>query len=101
MVIGEDNELLYSIYNNNEGSPLNKTIEILVELYEKLNDNITIANATVTGYGEGLIKAALGVDIGEIETICHFRGAKEFMPNVDFILDIGGQDMKALMIKMV
>ena len=99
VVIGEDNELLYSIYNNNEGSPLNKTIEILVELYEKLNDNITIANATVTGYGEGLIKAALGVDIGEIETICHFRGAKEFMPNVDFILDIGGQDMKALMIK--
>ncbi|MBP3914728.1 acyl-CoA dehydratase activase-related protein, partial [Clostridium sp.] len=98
-VIGEDKELLYSSYNNNEGSPLNKTIDILKDLYKKLNKNITIAKATVTGYGEGLIKAALGVDIGEIETICHFKGAKSFMPNVDFILDIGGQDMKALMIK--
>lgn len=98
-VIGEDSELLYSSYNNNEGSPLNKTIDILKDLYKKLNNNITIAKATVTGYGEGLIKAALGVDIGEIETICHFKGARAFMPNVDFILDIGGQDMKALMIK--
>ena len=98
-VIGENNELLYSSYNNNEGSPLNKTIDILKDLYKKLNKNITIAKTTVTGYGEGLIKAALGVDIGEIETICHFKGAKSFMPNVDFILDIGGQDMKALMIK--
>ena len=98
-VIGADKELLYSSYNNNEGSPLNKTIDILKDLYKKLNKNITIAKTTVTGYGEGLIKAALGVDIGEIETICHFKGAKSFMPNVDFILDIGGQDMKALMIK--
>ncbi len=98
-VIGEDNELLYSSYSNNEGSPLNKTIEILKDLYKKLNSNITIAKTTVTGYGEGLIKAALGVDIGEIETVCHFKSAKSFMPNVDFILDIGGQDMKALMIK--
>ena len=85
VVLGQNGELLYSSYNNNEGSPLNKTTRI--------------AKATVTGYGEGLIKAALGIDIGEIETICHFRGAKEFMPNVEFILDIGGQDMKALMIK--
>ncbi|WP_195999311.1 2-hydroxyacyl-CoA dehydratase [Clostridium sp. 1001271B_151109_B4] len=99
VVLGEHGELLYSSYNNNEGSPLNKTIDILKEIYLLLNKDVHIAKATVTGYGEGLIKAALGVDIGEIETICHFRGAKEFMPNVDFILDIGGQDMKALMIK--
>ncbi len=99
VVLGEKGELLYSSYNNNEGSPLNKTIDILKEIYILLNKDVKIAKATVTGYGEGLIKAALGVDIGEIETICHFRGAKEFMPNVDFILDIGGQDMKALMIK--
>lgn len=98
-VIGENNELLYSSYNNNEGSPLNKTVDILKDLYKKLSNNITIGKVTVTGYGEGLIKAALGVDIGEIETVCHFKGAKSFMPNVDFILDIGGQDMKALMIK--
>lgn len=99
VVISEKNELLYSSYNNNEGSPLNKTVDILKDLYKKINDDITIAKATVTGYGEGLIKAALGIDIGEIETVCHFKGAKSFMPNVDFILDIGGQDMKALMIK--
>ena len=99
VVLGQNGELLYSSYNNNEGSPLNKTLEILKELYILINKDTKIAKATVTGYGEGLIKAALGIDIGEIETICHFRGAKEFMPNVDFILDIGGQDMKALMIK--
>lgn len=99
IVLGQNGELLYSSYNNNEGSPLNKTLEILKELYILINKDTRIAKATVTGYGEGLIKAALGIDIGEIETICHFRGAKEFMPNVEFILDIGGQDMKALMIK--
>lgn len=99
VVLGQNGELLYSSYNNNEGSPLNKTLEILKELYILINKDTRIAKATVTGYGEGLIKAALGIDIGEIETICHFRGAKEFMTNVEFILDIGGQDMKALMIK--
>lgn len=99
VVLGQNGELLYSSYNNNEGSPLNKTLEILKELYILINKDTRIAKATVTGYGEGLIKVALGIDIGEIETICHFRGAKEFMPNVEFILDIGGQDMKALMIK--
>lgn len=99
VVLGQNGELLYSSYNNNEGSPLNKTLEILKELYILINKDTRIAKATVTGYGEGLIKTALGIDIGEIETICHFRGAKEFMPNVEFILDIGGQDMKALMIK--
>ena len=99
VVLGQNGEILYSSYNNNEGSPLNKTLEILKELYILINKDTRIAKATVTGYGEGLIKAALGIDIGEIETICHFRGAKEFMPNVEFILDIGGQDMKALMIK--
>ena len=99
VVLGQNGELLYSSYNNNEGSPLNKTLEMLKELYILINKDTRIAKATVTGYGEGLIKAALGIDIGEIETICHFRGAKEFMPNVEFILDIGGQDMKALMIK--
>ena len=99
VVLGQNGELLYSSYNNNEGSPLNKTLEILKELYILINKDTRIAKATVTGYGEGLIKAALGIDIGDIETICHFRGAKEFMPNVEFILDIGGQDMKALMIK--
>ena len=79
-VIGENNELLYSSYNNNEGSPLNKTIDILKDLYKKLPKDVKIVKSTVTGYGEGLIKTALGIDIGEIETICHFKGAEAFLP---------------------
>lgn len=99
VVIGDHGQLLFSKYNSNEGSPLIKTITMLEEFYEKINDDINIANSTVTGYGEALIKTALKVDNGEIETICHFKGAKYFKDNVDFILDIGGQDMKALKIK--
>ena len=67
VVLGQNGELLYSSYNNNEGSPLNKTLEILKELYILINKDTRIAKATVTGYGEGLIKAALGIDIGEID----------------------------------
>ena len=93
-LIGEEGQLLYSYYNSNEGSPLNKSIEILKDLYKKLPKDVKIVKSTVTGYGEGLIKTALGIDIGEIETICHFKGAEAFLPGVDFILDIGGQDMK-------
>lgn len=99
VLIGEEGQVLYSNYNGNEGSPLTKTIESLKDLFGKISKDVVIAKSTVTGYGEGLIKAALGVDLGEIETICHFRGANEFLPGVDFILDIGGQDMKALKIK--
>ena len=98
-LIGEEGQLLYSYYNSNEGSPLNKSIEILKDLYKKLPKEVEIVKSTVTGYGEGLIKTALGIDIGEIETICHFKGAEAFLPGVDFILDIGGQDMKALKMK--
>ena len=98
-LIGEEGQLLYSYYNSNEGSPLNKSIEILKDLYKKLPKEVEIVKSTVTGYGEGLIKTALGIDIGEIETICHFKGSEAFLPGVDFILDIGGQDMKALKMK--
>lgn len=99
ILIGEDEQVLYSDYNSNEGNPLIKTIESLKELFNIMPKEVTIVKSTVTGYGEGLIKAALGIDIGEIETICHFKGANAFLPGVDFILDIGGQDMKALKIK--
>lgn len=99
ILIGEEGQVLYSNYNGNEGNPLIKTIESLKALFETISSDIVISKSTVTGYGEGLIKAALGIDIGEIETICHFKGANEFLPGVDFILDIGGQDMKALKIK--
>lgn len=98
-LIDGEGRLLYSYYGSNMGSPLESTIEALKSLYGKLNSNIKIVNSTVTGYGERMIKAALGVDIGEIETIAHYRAADFFLPGVDFILDIGGQDMKSLKIK--
>ena len=98
-LINEDCELLYSFYESNEGSPLEKVVEILKDLYDKLPEGVEIVNSTVTGYGEALIKAALHIDIGEIETIAHYKAAEYFLPGVDFILDIGGQDMKCLRIK--
>lgn len=99
VLIGEDNEILYSFYGSNHGNPLKTVKEILNEIYSKVSEDIVIANSTVTGYGEALIKAALHVDIGEIETIAHYKSAEYFLPGVDFILDIGGQDMKCLRIK--
>ncbi len=95
----DKNNLLYTYYGSNDGSPLDSTIKALEDLYNKIPDNAEIVNSTVTGYGEALLKAALKVDIGEIETIAHYKAAEHFMPGVDFILDIGGQDMKCLKIK--
>ncbi|WP_160671422.1 2-hydroxyacyl-CoA dehydratase [Clostridium sp. C8-1-8] len=99
VLISENNEILYSYYGSNQGSPLNRVIGVLKELYSKLPEKVEIANSTVTGYGESLIKAALHIDIGEIETIAHYKAAEHFLPGVDFILDIGGQDMKCFKIK--
>lgn len=99
VLINNEGELLYSFYGSNEGSPLSSSIKILNDIYSKLPVDAKIVNSAVTGYGEGLIKAGLGVDIGEIETIAHYKAADFFLPGVDFILDIGGQDMKCLKIK--
>ncbi|MDS0526353.1 2-hydroxyacyl-CoA dehydratase [Clostridium sp. SHJSY1] len=99
VLINDNGDILYNYYGSNGGNPLNKVIEILKDLYSKLNEDIEIVNSTVTGYGEALIKAALHVDIGEIETIAHYKASEYFLPGVDFILDIGGQDMKCLRIK--
>lgn len=98
-LIDEEGAILYTSYGSNEGSPLFSTINKLKELYAVLPETCKIVNATVTGYGEGLLKAALKIDIGEIETIAHYKAAEFFCPGVDFILDIGGQDMKCLKIK--
>ncbi|WP_407313465.1 acyl-CoA dehydratase activase-related protein [Desulfosporosinus sp. SB140] len=98
-LIDDEGGLLYSFYGSNQGNPLESTMEALKTLYGKLNPNITIINSTVTGYGEHLIKAALKVDIGEIETVAHYTAANFFLPGVDFVLDIGGQDMKSLVIR--
>ncbi len=97
-LIDEDGALLYSHYGSNMGSPLESTIEALKDLYGTMNEKTEIVNSAVTGYGEHLIKAALKVDIGEIETVAHYKAADFFLPGVDFVLDIGGQDMKSLVI---
>ena len=95
----KDGAILYSFYNSNEGNPLQLIIKILKDIYKLLPAGAKIKKAGVTGYGEALIKAALKVDYGEVETIAHYRAAKHFVPNVNFILDIGGQDMKAITIE--
>jgi len=98
-LISEKGELLYSFYGSNEGSPLKLTVKILKDIYSKMPESAKIVNSAVTGYGEGLIKAALQVDIGEVETVAHYKASEFFLPGVDFILDIGGQDMKCLRVK--
>ncbi|HZK43739.1 MAG TPA: acyl-CoA dehydratase activase-related protein [Syntrophomonadaceae bacterium] len=98
-LIDEDGILLFSFYVNNGGSPLNSALNILKELYKRLPSTARLANTSVTGYGEALLKSALSLDIGEVETMAHYTAAKFFNPKVDLILDIGGQDMKCLQIK--
>lgn len=98
-LIDEDGNLLFSFYGNNQGQPLETTMTVLKELYQQLPEDVYIGKAVVTGYGEHLIKNALKVDIGEVETMAHYKAANHFQPGVDFILDIGGQDMKAMTIK--
>ncbi len=98
-VIGEDGSLLHSFYAGNEGNPLKTIINALKDIYKIMPKDTEIKNSCVTGYGEGLIKAALLVDLGEIETVAHYKAAAFFDPDVDFILDIGGQDMKCIRIK--
>ena len=99
VLINRDGELLYNYYGGNEGSPLAQSIKIIKKIYNALPAGAYIGKSTVTGYGESLIKQALKIDIGEIETIAHYKGARYFRPEVDFILDIGGQDMKCMKIK--
>lgn len=98
-LISDDNKLLYTYYDSNDGDPLEKTKQILRDMDSKMPEGITIGKTAVTGYGEHLIKNALEVDVGEVETVAHYRAAHYFDPKVDFILDIGGQDMKAMTIK--
>lgn len=98
-LINENAEILYSYYNNNMGDPLKSVIGILKEIYSLLPEGAYIAKSTATGYGEHLIKAALGVDYGEIETMAHYKAAEKILPGVEFILDIGGQDMKCMRVK--
>ncbi len=97
-VIDDNCRLLYEKYMANRGNPAVLVKDALLEIYD-LNPNITIKSTTVTGYGEELIKKAFSCDIGVVETVAHFTAAKHFLPEVDFIIDIGGQDMKCFKIE--
>ena len=98
-LIGEDGSLLHSFYDNNNGSPLTTALRALKEIDALLPDGATIAYSCSTGYGEALLKSALLLDEGEVETVAHYYAAAFFNPDVDCILDIGGQDMKCIKIK--
>ena len=95
----ENDGLLYSYYDSNKGNPVEIVREQLTKIYELCGDRIQIASSAVTGYGEELIKHAFGVDIGIVETLAHLKAAKFFNPKVDFILDIGGQDIKCFKVR--
>ena len=98
-LVGEDGTLLYSFYHNNDGDPLGTTISAIKDIYSKLPEGVEIVHSCSTGYGEALIKSALMLDEGEVETVAHYYAAAFFEPDVDCILDIGGQDMKCIKIK--
>ena len=98
-LVGEDGTLLYSFYHNNDGDPLGTTISAIKDIYSQLPEGVEIVHSCSTGYGEALIKAALLLDEGEVETVSHYYAASFFEPDVDCILDIGGQDMKCIKIK--
>ncbi len=98
-LISEDGDLLYSFYSSNNGSPLKTAISSIQEIYKLMPEGVSIARSCSTGYGEALLKSALLLDDGEVETIAHYNAAAFFDPDVDCILDIGGQDMKCIHIK--
>ena len=97
--IGRDKEILYTSYGSNEGSPLKTVVKEMKEFYKAMPDKAWLASTMTTGYGEAIIKAAIHADGGEVETFAHLRAAQEFCPEVTFVLDIGGQDMKCFFVK--
>ncbi|MBQ8732510.1 MAG: 2-hydroxyacyl-CoA dehydratase [Oscillospiraceae bacterium] len=98
-LLSEENTLLYSYYGSNKGNPVDIVRKELEQIYSLCGDRIRIRGSAVTGYGEDLIKNAFSVDLGIVETVAHYEAAKFFDPQVDFILDIGGQDMKCFKIR--
>ena len=98
VLIGEDKQLLFHYYGSNKGNPVDIIRTQLMKLYELCGDRVHIRASAVTGYGEALILNAFGVDFGLVETMAHFKAAKHFEPDVDFIIDIGGQDIKCFKI---
>ena len=99
VLITDDGRMLYNHYSSNQGQPLDKIADQVKRIYSAMNPDITIKGSAVTGYGEDLIKAGLSIDHGIVETVAHFKAAAYFCPDVDFIIDIGGQDIKCFKIK--
>ncbi|MCL2119504.1 MAG: acyl-CoA dehydratase activase, partial [Planctomycetaceae bacterium] len=99
VLIDSQDRIVRSWYGSNEGDPVSTVLGILAEIYEHIPATAHINGSCVTGYGEMLLKAALGIDDGEVETLAHYRAAAYFVPDVSFILDIGGQDIKCISIK--
>ena len=99
ILINEEKKIFYSWYGSNNGNPLASAITLLNDLYLKLPKEAKIRTTAVTGYGEALLQNTLGFDIGEVETIAHYKAAAYFDPDVSFILDIGGQDIKCIYVK--
>ncbi len=98
VVIDDQRRILYTNYQPNRGEPLELIRQQLVQLYER-HPGLQVASVTTTGYGEELVKTAFSADLGVVETVAHFTAAKYFLPDVDFIIDIGGQDMKCFKIE--
>ncbi len=98
-LITENGGLLYTYYHSNQGNPVAIVLEQLRTIYAMCGDRIQIRGAAVTGYGEDLIKNAFSCDLGLVETVAHYSAAAHFEPEVDFIIDIGGQDMKCFKIR--
>ncbi|MBQ7612047.1 MAG: 2-hydroxyacyl-CoA dehydratase [Spirochaetaceae bacterium] len=99
VLIDRDGAILWKFYDVNAGNPVQLAIQLLKELYAVLPKGAHIARTVSTGYGEKLFQAAVGADDGEVETIAHYKAAEFFLPGVEFLLDIGGQDMKCLTMK--
>ncbi|MCR4761539.1 MAG: acyl-CoA dehydratase activase [Oscillospiraceae bacterium] len=99
VLITESGDLLYQYYAANRGQPLDRIVKQLKKIYADKNPDLHICASAVTGYGEDFIRAGLGIDFGIVETVAHFKAASYFCPDVDFIMDIGGQDIKCFKIR--
>lgn len=99
VLIDDQQRIVFSHYSSNKGDPVSAAVAIAALVQAGLPDSAVIARACVTGYGEELIRAALRVDDGEVETMAHYRAAERLCPGVDSVIDIGGQDMKYLKIR--
>ena len=99
VLIDPEGSILFEYYGSNQGNPVRIVLPQLRELYAQCGDRVEIKGAAVTGYGEDLIKTTFSCDLGLVETVAHLNAARHFTPEVDFIIDIGGQDMKCFKIR--